>query len=88
MDYLDSLKDRIGKPSLLICLDSGAGDYNSLWLTNSLRGAIMADLTVEIVKEGLHSGDASGIVPSSFRIIRKLIDRIENIDNGEIIPNF
>lgn len=66
----------------MICLDSGAGDYEHLWTTNSLRGGIEADLKVSVVEEGLHSGDASGIVPSSFRILRGLLDRIEDVKTG------
>jgi len=68
--YMKLLKSRIGDPAICFCLDSGALDYESFWLTNSLRGVANATYTVDILKEGVHSGLASGIVPSSFRIIR------------------
>ena len=64
--YVDHLMDRIGKPSLVVCLDSGCGDYDQLWLTTSLRGIAGGTLTVRVLTEGVHSGDASGIVPSSL----------------------
>jgi len=35
--------------------------------------------------EGVHSGDASGIVPSSFRILRMLLDRIEDVNTGKLL---
>ena len=68
--YVDHLAERIGKPSLVVCLDSGCGNYEQLWCTTSLRGLAGGNLTVKVLSEGVHSGDASGIVPSSFRIIR------------------
>ena len=86
--YLDHLKDRIGTPDLVMVLDSGCGNYDQLWITTSLRGLIGGDLTVKILSEAVHSGDASGIVPSSFRIIRKILSRIEDPENGEIKPEF
>ncbi|HEV3484982.1 MAG TPA: M20/M25/M40 family metallo-hydrolase, partial [Vicinamibacterales bacterium] len=86
--YIDLLADRIGTPRLVICLDSGCGNYEQLWMTTSLRGSIVGNLNVEVLTEGVHSGDASGIVPSSFRIIRMLLDRIENASTGEIIPEW
>lgn len=84
--YIDALAGRIGQPSLVICLDSGAGNYDQLWCTTSLRGLIGGELAVEVLREGVHSGDASGIVPSSFRIIRQLLDRLEDPQSGVIIP--
>ncbi|HEX3107939.1 MAG TPA: M20/M25/M40 family metallo-hydrolase, partial [Thermoanaerobaculia bacterium] len=75
--YIDMLADRIGTPRLVVCLDSGCGNYDQLWLTTSLRGSIVGNQNVDILTEGVHSGDASGIVPSSFRIIRILLDRLE-----------
>lgn len=87
--YIDYLADRIGKPELVICLDSGCGNYDQLWNTTSLRGLVGGKLTVQILTEGVHSGDASGIVPSSFRIIRQLLDRIDNNTNGLVsAPEF
>ncbi len=85
--YVDLLASRIGKPDLVICLDSGCGNYDQLWLTTSLRGLVGGELTVEVLTEGVHSGDASGIVPSSFRIARQLIGRLESEMTGEVIPN-
>jgi acetylornithine deacetylase/succinyl-diaminopimelate desuccinylase-like protein len=82
--YIELLKDRIGKPSLVICLDSGAGNYEQLWMTTSLRGNVVAELTVELIHEGVHSGVASGIVADSFRVARQLISRIEDEVSGEI----
>ena len=76
--YIDHLADRIGTPSLVVCLDSGAGDYERLWNTTSLRGMASGSLSVEILREGVHSGDASGIVPDTFRIARNLIARLES----------
>jgi acetylornithine deacetylase/succinyl-diaminopimelate desuccinylase-like protein len=82
--YVDHLRERIGKPSLVVCLDSGCGDYERLWLTTSLRGIAAGTLTVRVLTEGVHSGDASGIVPSSFRLMRGLLSRIEDETSGAI----
>src|SRR5436305_4669777 len=81
-----SLAPRIGTPGLVICLDSGCGNYEQLWSTTSLRGLLSGDLTVSILREGVHSGDASGIVPSSFRILRHLLSRLEDPATGRILP--
>ncbi|MFL6246615.1 MAG: M20 family metallopeptidase [Thermoanaerobaculia bacterium] len=86
--YIDLLSDRIGTPRLVICLDSGCGNYEQLWMTTSLRGSIVGNLHVEMLTEGVHSGDASGIVASSFRVIRILLDRLEDADTGDIIPEW
>jgi acetylornithine deacetylase/succinyl-diaminopimelate desuccinylase-like protein len=83
--YIDALAGRIGTPSLVICLDSGCIDYERMWVTTSLRGVVVGKLTVDIVTEGLHSGDVSGMIPSSFRIARRLIDRVEDADTGELL---
>ena len=84
--YIDHLSDRIGSPSLVVCLDSGAGNYEQLWITTSLRGMAAGTLDVDILTEGVHSGSASGIVPSSFRIARMLLSRLEDETTGEILP--
>jgi len=68
-----------------VCLDSGAGNYEQFWTTTTLRGLISGDLNVKILREGAHSGQASGIVPSSFRILRQLLDRLEDSKTGEIL---
>ena len=86
--YIDLLSKRIGTPSLVICLDSGCGNYDQLWMTTSLRGSIIGNLTVEVLTEGVHSGDASGIVPTSFRILRILLDRLEESKTGRIITDW
>jgi acetylornithine deacetylase/succinyl-diaminopimelate desuccinylase-like protein len=82
--YIDHLTERIGAPSLVICLDSGCGTYDQLWTTTSLRGMVAGNLRVEILTEGVHSGDASGIVPSSFRIMRQLLSRIDDESTGRV----
>ncbi|HEV8718453.1 MAG TPA: M20 family metallopeptidase [Candidatus Binatia bacterium] len=84
--YIDALKDRIGIPSLVICLDSGCGNYDQLWITSSLRGLATGTLTVSTLTEGVHSGAASGVVPSTFRILRQLLSRLEDEKTGEILP--
>jgi acetylornithine deacetylase/succinyl-diaminopimelate desuccinylase-like protein len=84
--YVDYLADRIGSPSLVVCLDSGCGNYDQLWLTTSLRGVVAGTLSVEILREGVHSGHASGIVPSSFRIFRQLLSRLEDEATGTVRP--
>ncbi|RMX05933.1 M20/M25/M40 family metallo-hydrolase [Corticibacter populi] len=86
LPYIDALRPRIGDVGLVICLDSGAGNYDQLWLTTSLRGNITGTLKVEILTEGVHSGDASGVVPSSFRIMRQVLDRLEDSANGRLLP--
>jgi acetylornithine deacetylase/succinyl-diaminopimelate desuccinylase-like protein len=83
--YVDHLAERIGKPSLVVCLDSGCGNYEQLWCTTSLRGLTGGNLTVKVLSEGVHSGDASGVVPSSFRIVRDLLSRIEDEDTGRVL---
>jgi acetylornithine deacetylase/succinyl-diaminopimelate desuccinylase-like protein len=85
--YVDHLAARIGRPSLVICLDSGCGNYDQLWLTTSLRGVVAGTLTVQVLGEGVHSGDASGVVPSSFRIFRQLLSRLEDEASGAIRPD-
>lgn len=83
--YVDHLSERLGKPSLVICLDSGCGDYERLWLTTSLRGTAIGVLNVAVLREGVHSGDASGVVPSSFRIARSLLSRLEDEASGTVV---
>lgn len=84
--YLDALKPRLGDVGLVVCLDSGAGNYDQLWLTTSLRGMVTGVLKVEVLAEGVHSGDASGLVPSSFRILRHVLDRLEDSRSGRLLP--
>ena len=86
MPYIDVLRTRLGDVGLVVCLDSGAGNYDQLWLTNSLRGMASGVLKVEVLTEGVHSGDASGLVPSSFRIMRQVLDRLEDSASGRLLP--
>jgi acetylornithine deacetylase/succinyl-diaminopimelate desuccinylase-like protein len=86
LPYIDALRPRLGDVALVICLDSGAGNYDQLWLTTSLRGMAGGTLKVQILDEGVHSGDASGLVPSSFRIMRQVLDRLEDSKTGRLLP--
>jgi len=87
--YIDALAERIGSPDLVICLDSGCGNYDQLWCTTSLRGLVGGELRVRVLEEGVHSGDASGIVPTSFRILRLLLARVEQATDGQVTaPEF
>ena len=90
LPYIDALRrpgqNRLGDVGLVICLDSGAGNYDQLWLTTSLRGMAGGVLKVEVLGEGVHSGDASGLVPSSFRIMRQVLDRLEDSATGRLLP--
>jgi acetylornithine deacetylase/succinyl-diaminopimelate desuccinylase-like protein len=83
--YLDELKDHLGHVELMICLDSGALTYDRLWVTTSLRGMLHVQLTVKVLEQGQHSGSASGVVPSSFRILRQLLDRVEDATTGDVL---
>ncbi len=83
--YLEQLLPRIGTPELIVCLDSGCVNYEQLWMTTSLRGMVKATLRVDILQEGVHSGTAGGIVPSSFQIARQLLDRIEDANTGKLL---
>ena len=82
--YVDHLLPRIGTPELVVCLDSGCGDYERLWSTTSLRGMVSGTLSVEVLREGVHSGDAGGIVPESFRVARALLERVEDAGTGRL----
>ena len=86
LPYVDALRTRLGNVGLVMCLDSGAGNYDQLWLTTSLRGMASGVLKVEVLREGVHSGDASGVVPSSFRIMRQVLDRLEDSATGRLLP--
>ena len=84
--YLDALAPRIGNVALVIALDSGAGNYEQMWVTTSLRGLVNGTLTVNVLTEGVHSGDAGGVVPSSFRVARQLLDRLDDSRTGVVKP--
>src|SRR4029079_13778420 len=81
--YVDHLAALIGKPSLVVCLDSGCGNYEQMWLTTSLRGLTGGNLSVQVLEEGVHSGDASGVVASSFRILRQVLSRLPRGVSGD-----
>ncbi len=82
--YIDVLRPKLGQPSLVVCLDAECGNYDQLWCTTSLRGNLIGTLTVDVLTEGVHSGASSGICASSFRVLRALLDRIEDSETGEI----
>jgi acetylornithine deacetylase/succinyl-diaminopimelate desuccinylase-like protein len=82
--YMKKLYPSLGNVGLIICLDSGCGNYEQFWLTTSLRGIADGVLRVRMLREGVHSGDASGVVPSTFRVIRQLLDRLEDSQTGEV----
>jgi acetylornithine deacetylase/succinyl-diaminopimelate desuccinylase-like protein len=86
LPYIDLLRARLGDVGLVVCLDSGAGNYDQLWITNSLRGMASGVLKVQVLTEGIHSGDASGLVPSSFRILRQVLERLEDSATGRLLP--
>ena len=83
--YVETLADRLGDVSLVVCLDSGCETWDRLWVTNSLRGILQVTVTVRVLQLGMHSGTGSGVIPSSFRILRQLISRIEDQTSGEIL---
>ena len=82
--HLEAMGDALGRPALVVCLDSGAIDYERLWVTTSLRGIVIVHLRVDVLTEGVHSGSAGGVVPSSFRIARQLLDRLEDAATGDL----
>ncbi|MEZ5559072.1 MAG: M20/M25/M40 family metallo-hydrolase [Pseudomonadales bacterium] len=84
--YVDALSERIGRPDLVVCLDAECGNYDQLWITTSLRGMLPGVLSVEVLTEGQHSGAAGGIVPSSFRLLRQLMERVEDARSGALHP--
>jgi len=83
--YIDALADRIGEPSLVVCLDAECSNYDQFWCTTSLRGNLIGTLRVQVLREGVHSGMASGIAASSFRIARQLLARVEDAATGRIL---
>lgn len=83
--HVGALADTIGIPDLVVCLDSGCATYDRLWLTTSLRGLVGVELTVRVLDEGAHSGAAGGVVPSSFRVLRQLLSRVEDDLTGRIL---
>lgn len=84
LPLLDEAKEVLGKPDILICMDSGCLNYDQLWMTSSLRGICILDLTVECGKVGYHSGETGGIIPETFRVIRELLDRLDDPKTGMV----
>src|SRR4029077_14390508 len=82
--YIAHLAPRIGDLSLVVCLDSGCANYEQLWSTTSLRGLVMGTLHVSLLSEGVHSGDGTGVIAQSERVIRMLLDRLEDSHTGQI----
>lgn len=83
--HVEALADRLGHVDLVVCLDSGCADFDHLWVTTSLRGLVGCTLSVDVLEQGVHSGSASGVVPSSFRVARALLARVEDAETGEIL---
>jgi len=83
--HIDALGARLGHPSLVVCLDAECGNYDQLWCTTSLRGNLIGTLRVDVLREGVHSGTASGVVPSSFRVLREVLARVEDANSGAIL---
>lgn len=87
--YLHEIAPRCGNPCVLAILDLGICDHHRLWLTSSLRGVVGFKLKVEVLTHPVHSGIASGIVPSSFAVMRELLDRLEDPRTGRVLlPEF
>lgn len=85
MTLLKKASGAIGTPDAMICLDSGCFDYNSLWVTSSLRGICIVDMTVQLGATGYHSGEVGGIVPETFRVVRELLNRLDDPKTGKVI---
>ena len=83
--YLDALTDELGDPNLIVVLDSGGPDYEHIWVTEALRGLVAGNLSVKVSNEGVHSGMSGGVIPSSFRVQRILLDRVEDSQTGDIL---
>lgn len=88
ISLLTSAASLIGPLDVCFCLDSGCLDYEQLWTTSSLRGIAMIDLKVECGLTGYHSGEVGGLIPETFRIIRSLLNRIDNVDTGAVHDDF
>ena len=83
--HLQALGGEIGDPSLVVCLDAECGNYEQLWCTTSLRGALVGTLRVRVLDEGVHSGMGTGIAPTAFRVVEQLLARLENPVTGELL---
>jgi len=82
--YLEELTERLGNPDMVVVLDSGGPDYDHIWMTEALRGLVSGTLSVKVSHEGIHSGNSGGSIPSSFRIQRILLDRVEDSSSGKV----
>ncbi len=83
--YLDHIEERLGSTSLVVCLDAECGNYDQLWCTTSLRGNLIGFLRADVLTEGMHSGSGSGIAASSFRVLRHALDKVEDVNTGEVL---
>src|ERR1700733_10380660 len=83
--HLDALGASIGEPSLVVCLDAECGNYDQLWSTTSLRGNLVGQFTARVLTEGAHSGLATGIAPTPFRLLQQLLARVENPATGDLL---
>ncbi len=83
--HLRALGTEIGEPSLVVCLDAEAGNYDQVWCTTSLRGNLVGELNIRMLTEGVHSGMGTGISATPFRIAQQLIARLENPVTGDIL---
>lgn len=82
--YLDRLRPEIGRPDLVVALDTGGPTDDRLWRSASLRGLVNLVLRVSVLAESVHSGSLGGVVPDSFRIVRRLLDRLEDPQTGRV----
>lgn len=83
--HLKALGENLGQPSLVVCLDAEAGNYDQVWCTTSLRGNLVGELRVRMLTEGVHSGMGTGIAATPFRVAQQLLARLENPVNGDIL---
>jgi len=83
--HLKALGETLGQPSLVVCLDAEAGNYDQVWCTTSLRGNLVGELRVRMLTEGVHSGMGTGIAATPFRVAQQLLARLENPVNGDIL---
>jgi acetylornithine deacetylase/succinyl-diaminopimelate desuccinylase-like protein len=83
--HLRALGETLGQPSLVVCLDAEAGNYEQVWCTTSLRGNLVGELRVRMLNEGVHSGMGTGIAATPFRVVQQLLARLESPVNGDIL---
>jgi acetylornithine deacetylase/succinyl-diaminopimelate desuccinylase-like protein len=83
--HLEQLLPRFAGTDLVIALDSFCESYDRLWTTTSTRGVCGGVLEIDVCADDPHSGRASGVLPSAFRILRVLLDRIEDQADGRVL---